>query len=285
MTDIVYLNGELVAKQHAKISVLDRGFLFADGIYEVIPVYSSIPFRLEQHLARLHDCLSQLNIDNPHSEIEWKNIIRTLIERNGGGHLSIYLQVTRGIDSQRDHVATTQVTPTVFLMASKLSVDETSISSCTATLLEDIRWQHCDIKSTALLANIILRNKAQQLGHSEAILHRQQMITEGSTSNVFMVKHREVYTPPLSQLILGGITRDVVIELAEQSGLKVHQQDISVDELLSADEVWITSSSREISPITEIDGKIIGNGNTGPVAKVLFGEFQSFKKTLININN
>ena len=282
MTDIVYLNGELLAKKDAKISVLDRGFLFADGIYEVIPVYNSSPFRLKQHLDRLAYCLEQLGIINPHSDIEWKNIIRTLIERNGGGHLSIYLQVTRGVSNDRNQLIDEIMTPTVMLLASPLLVSEESIETATATLLADIRWQHCDIKSIALLGNIMLRNKAQQLGCDEAILHRDNVITEGSTSNVFMVKFREVYTPKQNQLILGGITRDVIIELAETSGLKVHQQNITVDDLLSADEVWISSSSREISPITQIDGKIIGSGQVGPVANALHREFQAFKKTLIN---
>ncbi len=282
MTDIVYLNGDLVAKHSAKISVLDRGFLFADGVYEVIPVYNSTPFRLKQHLTRLNHCLEQLEIPRPHSDIEWKNIICTLIERNGGGNLAIYLQITRGISKERNHLLDADMTPTVLLMASKLTVAEENIHSITATLLSDIRWHHCDIKSIALLGNIMLSNKARQLGHDEAILHRDGLVTEGAASNVFMVKHREVFTPPQNQLILGGITRDVIIELAEGSGLKVHQQDIHIDQLLSADEVWISSSSREISPISQIDDKIIGSGTIGPVANALHSEFQAFKKTLIN---
>ncbi|KGJ97192.1 D-amino acid aminotransferase [Thalassotalea sp. ND16A] len=282
MTDIVYLNGDLVAKDSAKISVLDRGFLFADGVYEVIPVYNSTPFRLKQHLSRLNACLMQLDIANPHSAIEWKNIIATLIQRNGGGHLAIYLQVTRGVSKERNHLLDANMTPTVLLMASKLTVAEQNIQSITATLLNDIRWLHCDIKSIALLGNIMLSNKARQSGHDEAILHRDGLVTEGAASNVFMVKHRELFTPPQNQLILGGITRDVIIELAEASGLKVHQQDIHIDQLLSADEVWISSSAREISPIRQIDDKIIGSGIIGPVASVLHSEFQAFKKTLIN---
>ena len=281
MTNIVYLNGDLLAKEDAKVSVLDRGFLFADGIYEVIPVYNDKPFRLEQHLARLQYCLEQVDIDNPHSNIEWKNIINTLIKRNGGGHLSIYLQITRGVSETRNHDKPDDISPTVFLMASELTVDETNIATTSAALLEDIRWQFCDIKSISLLGNMLLKNQAKAKGHSEAILHRDGFVTEGSTSNVFIVKHREVFTPPQNNLILGGITRDVIIELAEAAGLKVHQQQITVDELLAADEVWITSSSREISPVTNIDENIIGNGNIGPVAKVLHQEFQDFKKSLI----
>ncbi|MDG1731685.1 MAG: D-amino acid aminotransferase [Thalassotalea sp.] len=281
MTDIVYLNGELIAKHQAKISILDRGFLFSDGIYEVIPVYSSTPFRLEQHLSRLQYCLDQLSIINPHSNIEWKNIIRTLIERNGGGHLSIYMHITRGVGVDRNHIGGESLSPTVLVMASPLTISEQAIQTTTATLLEDTRWHHCDIKSVALLSNVMLRNQAEQLGHGEALLHRNGVVTEGSTSNVFIVKHREVYTPKQSNLILGGITRDVIIELAENAGLKLHQENISKQQLLNADEVWISSSTREISPVTAIDDKIIGNGEIGPVAKALHSEFQTFKKSLI----
>ncbi len=280
MSQIVYLNGDLVAREHAKISVLDRGFLFADGVYEVIPVYNSVPFRLQEHLDRLQSSLSQLGIANPHSNIEWKNIIRTVIERNGGGNISLYMHITRGVSSIRDHLIDDESACTVVLMCNPLNVSQQPIKCSTATLMSDIRWQHCDIKSVALLGNILLRNEAEQRGHDEAILHRDETITEGSSTNVFMVKHREIYTPRQNNFILGGITRDVIIELAEHTGLKVHQQDISIKNLLNADEVWISSSTREISPVTRIDDKIIANGEIGPVAKVLHKEFQSFKKQL-----
>ncbi|WP_371188981.1 D-amino acid aminotransferase [Thalassotalea maritima] len=278
--NIVYLNGQFVAKQDAKVSVLDRGFLFADGVYEVIPVYNAIPFRLEQHLQRLDYCLSKVNIDNPYSHQQWVDIINKVIRQNGAGHMSIYLQLTRGSDVDRQHVFAEQQVPTVLVMASPLNIDEKHIDSCTATLLDDIRWQHCDVKSIALLANIMLRNEAQLRGYDEAILHRDGLVTEGSTSNVFVVKDSNIYTPKANHFILGGITRDVIIEIAENAGLKVHQQDIYTDDLFAADEVWITSSSREISPVRQIDDKIIGQGNIGPVARALFSKFQAFKRQL-----
>lgn len=280
MIDIVYLNGKYIAKNNAKISVLDRGFLFADGIYEVIPVYNATPFRLSEHLERLQYSLSKLEIINPHSNAQWQQIINNVIKQNGGGNQSLYLHITRGVDTQREHVIEKQTQPTILLMSSPLVVAKQPIKTSSATLLADIRWQFCDIKSVALLGNMLLRNEAQQRGHDEAILHRDQIITEGSSSNVFIVKNNEIYTPCQNNYILGGITREVIIEISQKSGFTVHQQDITVTELLNADEVWISSSSREISPVTHIDGKIIGDGNIGALAKTVHGEFQSFKKQL-----
>ncbi len=282
MNDVVYLNGDFIAKDKAKISVLDRGFLFADGIYEVIPVYNSQPFRLPQHLARLQYCLEQINLTNPNSDSQWQELISRIIARNGGGNLSIYVQITRGCSQDRNPLNEAETAPTVLIMPSGLLVNEQQITTTTATLLKDIRWQHCDIKSIALLANILLRNQAEQHGFGEAILHRDGVITEGSSSNVFMVKNHEVYTPMQNNFILGGVTREVIIEIAQAKQLKVHQQDISVEQLLNADEVWICSSSREISPVTAIDDKMIANGDIGAVTLLLHHEFQTFKKKLIS---
>ncbi|QBY05488.1 D-amino acid aminotransferase [Thalassotalea sp. HSM 43] len=279
--DTVYLNGEWLAKQQAKISIFDRGFLFADGIYEVIPVYHGNPFRLNEHLNRLQYCLEQIQLTSPYSSEQWQTIIEQLIERNGGGHMSIYLQVTRGVHDERDHLYKENITPTVLLMASPLTVAEQPLTSCKATLLADTRWQHCDIKSIALLGNIMLRNQAQAKGYDEAILHRDGKITEGTTSNVFIVKDGTVYTPPQNNDILGGITRDVIIELCHTAGVEIQQQCIHIEQLLAADEVWISSSSREISPVIQIDDKIIGHGKVGPISKTLFAEFQHFKRQLL----
>lgn len=281
MTESVYLNGSFIAKQDAKISVLDRGFLFADGVYEVIPTYSSTPFRLAEHLQRLNYSLQQLSIKNPYSNHQWQNIITELIALNDGGHLSIYLQVTRGMSNQRDHLLESHIVPTVLVMTSPLVLNTKHIKTATATLLDDIRWQHCDIKSIALLGNILLRNKAAELGHDEAILHRDGFITEGSTSNVFIVSNGELFTPPKNQYILGGITRDLIIEIAEENNFFVHQKAVTTAQLFNADEVWISSSTREISPIVAIDGKMVGSGTPGPIAVELFKKFQAFKKTLV----
>lgn len=281
MTETVYLNGKFIAKENAKISVLDRGFLFADGVYEVIPAYHSVPFRLNEHLQRLNYCLLQLSITNPYTNQQWQQLISQLIDKNGGGHLSIYVQVTRGVSTQRDHILTKGTPPTVLIMTNELGIETQTLTTATATLLEDIRWQHCDIKSIALLGNILLRNKAAEQGYDEAILQRDGLVTEGSTSNVFMVTDGKIYTPPKNQFILGGITRDLIIEIAESNGYEVHEQSITSTQLLTCDEVWISSSSREISPIVAIDGKIVGSGQPGPIAAKLFDKFQAFKQSLV----
>ncbi|TLU67719.1 D-amino acid aminotransferase [Thalassotalea litorea] len=284
MTDTVYLNGDYVAKEQAKISVLDRGFLFADGVYEVIPVYRSKPFRADQHLARLFDSLAQINLLSPYTKTQWLQIIEQVIQCNlseHGEHQSIYLQVTRGIDSKRQHAITVPLAATVLVMASKLDSAQGTLNGIKATLLEDIRWHHCNIKSIALLANTLLVNQAQAKGFDEAILHRQQELTEGASSNVFLVKQGKIFTPPKSQYILGGITRDLIIELCSDAGLEVYQQSIHIEELSAADEIWICSSTREISPIVAIDDKIIGSGDVGPVTKRIAASLQAFKSQLL----
>lgn len=277
MSDIVYLNGEFVAKVDAKISVFDRGFLFGDGIYEYIPVYQNKLFRLEHHLNRLKYCLSQVQIANPHDDETWASLFEQVINKNGGGNLSLYLQVTRGVQKERNHLMSDDDKASVLIMVSPLDTKISELIISKAALLEDFRWRHCDIKSTSLLGNILLRQEAQKLGCDEAILHRDGIITEGSISNVFVVKNNEIYTPEPSNLILAGITRDLIIELAENATIKVHQDQVTLDDLFTADEVWISSSSREISPVTLIDDKIIGTGEIGPIAKTLHEAFQLFK--------
>jgi len=280
MTNIVYVNGDFVAKNKAKISVLDRGFLFGDGIYEVIPVYQGKLFRVEHHLKRLQYCLDAISLANPYSVSQWQTLFEQIINKNGGGNLSLYLQVTRGIQPERNHLMSGEDKPSVVIMVSELTAQVAELASCKAALLEDFRWQHCDIKSTSLLGNILLRQQAEQLGASEAILHRNNYITEGATSNVFIAKDGEIYTPAKGKLLLTGITRDLIIELAENVAIKVHQKAISLSELVNADEVWISSSSREISPVTQIDGKIIGTGEIGPIATRIHSEFQQFKAAM-----
>ncbi|NMP31017.1 D-amino acid aminotransferase [Thalassotalea sp. M1531] len=282
MTKTVYLNGEYIAKQDAKVSVCDRGFLFADSIYEVIPVYNNEPFRLKEHLDRLEFCLSAINLDSPHSSPQWQELIEQVINKNGGGHLSIYIQVTRGSDKERDHVLDKQTLPTVLIMPMPLSTEVATLKAIKVALLDDFRWQHCDIKTTALLGNIILRNQAQDNGFEEAILYRDNQVTEATASNVFMVKGKVIYTPPKNNYILAGITRDLIIELAEKASIKVVQSAISVEQLLQADEVWISSSSREISPVYQINDKIIANGEIGDTAREIHKLFQSFKQSLVN---
>ena len=281
MTPLVYLNGEFIAKQDAKVSVFDRGFLFGDSIYEVIPVYHSKPFRLKEHLDRLQYCLDVISVENPHSDEQWLEIIEQIIDKNGAGHLSIYIQVTRGIEAQRNHVANVSTQSTVLVMAMPLSPEVAELQPIESALLSDFRWQHCDVKTTSLLGNILLRQQADQQGFDEAILHRNGQVTEATASNVFIVKNNEILTPVKNHHILAGITRDLVVEIAENASIKVHQTEITTEELFNADEVWISSSSREISPVVKINDKIIADGDIGPMAKKVHQLFQVFKASLL----
>ncbi len=282
MTDIVYLNGDFIEKSSAKISVLDRGFLFGDGIYEVIPVYQSKPFRLEQHIERLNYCAECTQIPLTITLNQWQDILQQLIRKNGGDNLSIYIQLTRGVAPERNHAFPQDTKPTVLIMCTPLNVSIAELSAIKVTLLNDIRWQHCNIKSISLLGGILLNQQANALGFQEAILQRENYITEATTSNVFIIKGNEIYTPPKNQSILGGITRDLIVELAQQHQIIVHQIDLTIEDLLCADEVWLSSSSREISPVVLIDDKIVANGEIGPITKQMHNIFQAFKQSLIN---
>ncbi|WP_448210897.1 D-amino acid aminotransferase [Colwellia sp. MEBiC06753] len=282
MTAVVYLNGEFIAKSEAKVSVLDRGFLFSDSIYEVIPVYQGKLFRLFEHLNRLHYCLDSIKLASPYTDKQWQQLIEQVITKNGGGNLSIYIQVTRGCDIERNHINPQNSQATVLIMPMPLSTSVAALKAIKVTLLDDFRWQHCDIKTTALLGNILLRNEADARGFDEAILKRDQQVTEATSSNVFIVKQQEIYTPPKNNLILAGITRDLIIELVKSASIKVHETPINVKQLLQADEVWISSSTREISPVCQIDDKIVANGKIGSMAKKVHKLFQKFKHSLVN---
>lgn len=282
MTDIVYLNGEFIAKSSAKISVLDRGFLFGDGIYEVIPVYNGKAFRLQQHLERLIYCLEQVDIQSPYTLQKWHELIVQIIAKSVQPHISIYIQVSRGCQIDRVHTVDNALTPSVLIMPSELSPQVAELAPIKATLKDDIRWQYCHIKSTSLLANIILRQEAHKQGFQEALLHRNGVLTEGATSNIFVVCNNNILTPKNNQSILGGITRDLIIELAQNASINLVETDINISTLDTADEVWISSSSREISPVTQIDDKIVASGEIGPVTQKMHRAFQVFKQTLIN---
>lgn len=282
MADIVYLNGDYIEKSQAKISVLDRGFLFGDGIYEVIPVYNATPFRINQHLERLFENAKNIQIDQSLISIDWSKIIETVISKNGGGNLSLYIQITRGIVEERNHAFPENTPATILIMSSPLAIEIAKLDPIKVTLLEDIRWQYCHIKSTSLLGGVLLNQQAKAAGFQEAILYRNKQVTEGSASNVFIVKDDIIYTPEKAQCILGGITRDLIIELALKQNMLLVERPLILEDLAIADEVWISSSSREISPVTHIDDKIIANGEVGEVTKKMHRIFQSFKNTLTN---
>lgn len=271
---IVYLNGEFLPLEQAKVSVLDRGFIFGDGIYEVVPVFSGLLFRLDQHLRRLDNSLEAVRIGNPLAHAEWEAILNALVERNGGGDQSVYLQVTRGV-AHRDHVPDEPLRQTVFAMSS--AVTRANRQPVSALLCEDIRWKWCQIKSTALLPNVLLRLTAHDGAAYEAILIRDGLLTEGAASNVFVVKDGVVKTPPHSRNLLPGVTRDLIVELLKKDGIPCVEIAVTEAEVRAADEIWLTSSSREIAPVTKLDGRPVGAGEPGLLWRRTLQIYESFR--------
>lgn len=262
----VYLNGELMPLGQACIPVLDRGFLFGDGVYEVIPVYGGHPFRLQQHLERLERSLKETRIPSPHTGEQWQEIFQSLIDTSPVADSGLYLQVTRGV-AVRDHAFPEFVKPTVFAMINPIKPVPAEVleKGIPAVVREDIRWNRCDIKSISLLGNVLLRQEAVEADAMESILTRNGQVTEGSASNVFVVKTGEILTPPKDELLLGGVTRDLVLELARRHGLPVREAVIREQFMRAADEIWVTSSTKEILPVTSLDGRPVGEGKPGPV--------------------
>ncbi len=275
---IVYLNGKFLPLEEAKISVLDRGFIFADGVYEVIPAYGGKLFRLSEHLQRLENSLNSIKLPNPLTESEWIEILETVIAKNSGTNQSIYLQITRG-PAKRNHSFPEQIIPTVFVMSEELKSLPPS-TGVKAITCNDTRWQNCDIKSIALLANILLRNQAVETGATEAILLRDGYVMEGAASNVFVIVDNIAITPPKSQFILPGITRDLILEAMNAAKLPCKEADIPVAQLEAATEIWITSSTKEIVPIIELDGRTIGTGKPGRVWSQVCEIYQDYKQRL-----
>ncbi|ASQ45885.1 D-amino acid aminotransferase [Legionella clemsonensis] len=274
MSGIVYLNGEYVKAGQAKISVFDRGFLFGDAVYEVIPVYNSRPFFAERHLERLEASLTHARIVKP--ELDWLSIFHHLIQQNGGGDLQIYVQITRGDQGVRKHDIPANLKPTVvmFTLHTPYTSDEIKRKGLHVHLTEDTRWLRCDIKTTSLLANILLNDNAVSRGASTAILSRDGLLTEGSASNVFLVNKDIIYTPPLNHLCLPGITRQITIELIQSLLWTLREENIPAEALFEAQEVWITSTTKEIYPVTCIDNVLIGNGVAGPYWEQINAKYQ-----------
>jgi D-alanine transaminase len=279
----VYLNGQYLPIAEARVSAMDRGFLFGDGAYEVIPVYSRRPFRLPEHLARLRHTLDGIRLANPHTEAEWTRLIGEIVARNDGDDQSVYLQITRGADSKRNHAFPVRVTPTVFVMSEPLvtpppSQRETGIAAVSAP---DVRWLRCDLKTTSLLANCLLRQLAVDAGCIETILFRDGFMSEGAASNIFAVKDGVLLAPPKNHLMLPGITYDVVLELAARHGLPCEVRDVLEAEARAADELWMTSSTKEVLPIVLLDGQPVGAGTPGPVFRKMYAWYQAFKQTVM----
>lgn len=273
----VYLSGEYLPLQNARVSVLDRGFTFADAVYEVIPVYSGSIFRLEEHLRRLQNSLTAIGISNPCSDVQWRQIFEELLKRNSiKTDCSLYVQVSRG-SSDRDHLNDQDLSQTVFVMARKF-VEKDWSDGVRVITHRDIRWEYCHIKSTSLLANVMLKQLAREKGAMEAILERDGTITEGASSNVFIVENATVVTPEKDGNILPGITRDLIVELLQHAGVGCEERKISVEEFGAAVEIWISSSTMGLAPVVSVDGKVVGDGKAGPVWKQANGLFQEFKK-------
>ena len=275
---MVFLNGKFIPVEEARIPVLDRGFIFGDGVYELIPVYSRVPFRMDEHLARLERSLAAVRIRNPYSRAEWRDIILQLIAKQPFEDQGVYFQVTRGV-AKRDHALPKDAAPTVFVMSNPLvnPPQELVERGAAAVSAVDNRWHRCDIKSISLIGNCLLRQASADAGAAETILFRDGKLTEASASNVFVVKDGVILSPPKSNLILPGITYDVIAEIAQAAGLPLEYRDIGEAEVRGADEVWITSSSKEVLAIVTLDGKPVAGGRPGPVFRRVHALYQEFK--------
>ncbi|GAB6068588.1 D-amino acid aminotransferase [Methylothermus subterraneus] len=271
---IVYLNGEFLPLSQARVSVLDRGFLFGDGVYEVIPAYGGKLFRLEQHLARLEQSLNGIRLESPLARAEWQPILSRLLQ--GERDQAVYLQITRGAYPKRDHAFPESIRPTVFAMATPYP--EGRPQPAKAITCEDIRWQWCHLKTINLLANVLLRQEAIERGAQEAILVREGQVTEGAASNIFIVSGGVLATPPKGPKLLPGITRDLILELAAAHGIPCQEREIEADELARAEEIWYTSSTRELVPIVELNGQPVGLGRPGAVFERMYELFQDYKR-------
>ena len=277
-----YLNGTFLPLEDASVPVMDRGFLFGDGVYEVIPVYAGRLFRLAHHLQRLRNSLQAVHIDNPLADSDWETMLTELVTRNAIPDQAVYLQVTRGVAAKRDHAFPADTQPTLFAMSTPMtaSADIDSIAGVTAITLPDVRWKLCNIKAITLLPNVMLRQQAVDAGAVEAILIKDGYAIEGAASNVFIVKNDLLITPPNGPALLPGITRDLIIELAANHAIPFREADITEAELFAADEIWLSSSTREISPVTLLDDTVISAGKPGPLWKRMITLYQEYKAAL-----
>lgn len=275
-----FLNGEFLDLADAKISVFDRGLLFGDGVYEVLPVYNGEPFFLDKHLLRLHSNLEKIKIPAP--DIDWHAMIDRLIAENNAGDLQVYIQITRGNQGARKHDIPAQLVPTIiaFTLHTAYPTLQEKEKGLRAKLIEDTRWLRCDIKSTSLLGNILLNDDAVSAGYQTSILVRDGLVTEGSTSNVFVINQAgKIKTPPLDNLCLPGITRQLVKELLEENNIPLYEEPILEKELFAAQEVWITSTTKEVYPITQINNSLIGTGKAGPHWRTIETAYQRLIKS------
>ncbi|HET8710969.1 MAG TPA: aminotransferase class IV [Spongiibacteraceae bacterium] len=282
----VYLNGEYLPVELAKVSVMDRGFLFGDGVYEVIPVFGGKLFRGDEHLRRLDYSLQETGIPQPLTDAQWHAVFERLItltrgEGTGSGDQMLYLQITRGVAAQREHKFPQVCVPTVFVMSRELAAPPAEIPAPIACItVPDIRWQRCDVKSTSLLGSVLMTQQAIAAGAGEAILTRDGIVFEGAASNVFAVVDGVLHTAPKDHHILAGITRDLIVELAQQHGLALREEAVTIEQLRRASEVWISSSTRDMTPVATLDGERVGNGSAGPIFNQLWQWYRALRATL-----
>lgn len=276
----VYLNGEFLPLDQARVPVMDRGFLFGDGVYEVIPVYDRRIFRLEAHLARLSASLEGIRLANPHTPAQWRALIDRVVAGAEWPDQGVYLQVTRG-SGPRDHVFPAEVRATVFIMAQPLPMPSAEAVERGVAVISapDNRWLRCDLKTTSLLPNVLLRQLSVDAGCAETVLLRDGWLTEGAASSVFAVLDGVIVAPPESALILPGVTHDVVLELARRAAMPLAQAPISVAALRGAEEVWLASSTKEVIAVTRLDGHPVGKGVPGPVFRRMHALYQDYKHT------
>ncbi len=275
---IVYLNGKFVPLSGAQVSVLDRGFIYGDGVYELIPVYGREPFRMTPHLKRLQRSLDGIGLPNPHTEAQWAALVRDLVARTPYPDQGVYFQVTRGV-AKRDHAFPKDVPPTVFMMSNPLATPsreqvENGVAVVTAV---DNRWHRCDLKTISLLGNVLMRQLAADAGALETVMFRDGFLTEASASNVLIVKDGTIIVPPKDNLILPGITFDATMEFAQSAGIPLEMRLVPEAEAMGADEMWLSSSTKEVLAITTVDGKPFAGGKPGPVFRRMWQVFQSHK--------
>lgn len=280
---IAYLNGSYMPLDETRISPMDRGFLFGDGIYEVIPSYGGKMVGFEPHIARLHDGLAAIEIQHPWRQAEWHEFCTTLLEKNGNGNLGIYLHITRGADNKRNHAYPEGIEPTVFAYTFTIPeppiADRKLVKPYTCSSGQDLRWDRCHIKSISLLGNVLHYQQSHQKGDNEILLYNaENELTECGACNAYVVKNGVIATPPLDNQILPGITRQLILAILEKNGsIPFEERVITMDEVRNADEIWISSSSKEIAPVIKLDGEPVGDGQVGPVWEAATKLYQAYK--------
>ena len=281
MSQIAHFNGKLLPLGEIHISPLDRGFIFGDGVYEVIPVYEGVALRAREHFERLQRSMDEIGLKNPHTVDEWLQLTEELLAHHPGNQ-SVYIQVTRGAPQKRDHVIPKDLQPTVFMMCYPLASPSREMidNGVACVTAPDFRWEKCHIKSTSLLGNVLARQISADAGATETIMLRNGVVTEASASNVFVVRNGVVAAPPRDNLILLGITYDLLVKLSEEGAIRLEIRPIPEAELRAADEIWLSSSTKEVLAVTTLDGKPVGTGKPGPVFRRMHALFQDHKAKL-----